>query len=393
MKKKHVVLVAVLLVVTNFFTFTMTNRVNAVSGMNLKQMLKLQLVEDFIEKNYLRDVDKDKFFEGQLKGVVRSLDDPYSEYLTAKEMLALSEETSGHFYGVGIMVSPGKDNLITVISPIKGSPADKAGIKAGDRIIKVDGKEFTGENLSEAVDAMKGERGTKVTLHILTEVDGKPEIREVTIVRDEITVETVLPGRIGEFGYLGITQFNENTGEEFTRELDKLTKEGIKGLILDLRGNPGGVVDAAAVVADALLPEGTIVTSKNRAGELEDHYTSDEKHLEVPMVVLINGGSASASEIVAGAIKDYHAGKLIGETTFGKGVIQVVRPFKEGDGIKLTVAEYFTPSGVNIHGIGIKPDMEVKLDPKVKGIGLEHQKEDNQLQKALEVLKNETREK
>ncbi|MDO5713036.1 MAG: S41 family peptidase [Tissierellia bacterium] len=385
MKKRAGIFTIFLLIVTNLFTFYFAKKSSYPAGLDMKKMIKLQLVEDYVKKNYLREVHEEDFYTGQLKGVVNSLEDPYSEYLTKEDMKKLTEETSGSFYGVGIVVAPGEDNLITVISPIKDSPADKAGIKAGDKIITVNGKEFMASDMQDAVETMRGEKDTEVKLQVLTGEE-KKTIRDITIIRDEIKVETVISEKIDDLGYIGITQFSEPTATEFKEALDSLNKKKIKGLVLDLRGNPGGIVDGATEIADILLPEGTIVTSKNRDGNIVEEYKSKEDHLEVPMVVLINKGSASASEILAGAIKDFNAGPLIGETSFGKGVIQGVRQFPEGDGIKLTTAEYFTPSGVNIHGIGIDPDIPVKLKDDAKGIGLEYIDEDTQLQRGIKEL-------
>lgn len=388
MKKRTGILFLAVLILTNLLTFRLAGGGKLPAGMDTQKLMKLQAVEDYVKENYLREVNEEDFFTGQLKGVVNSLNDPYSEYLTKDDLKRLSEVTSGTFYGVGIVVSPGEDNLITVISPIKNTPADRAGIKAGDKIIKVNDKEYTASEMQDAVDAMKGEKGTKVKLQILTSTEDNTEIRNVDIVRDEVRVDTIIKDRIGNFGYIGITQFSELTASDFHKALAQLRQEGMDGLILDLRGNPGGIVEAATSIADELLPEGTIVTSKNREGEVVDEYKSDAAHLEVPLVVLINRGSASASEILSGAIKDYKAGVLIGETTFGKGVIQVVRQFPGGDGIKLTTAEYFTPNGVNIHGVGIEPDIPVAPNKDGTGIGVDYLDQDVQLQRAVEELKN-----
>lgn len=389
MKKKHGIMVLAVLLLTNFISYEV-GKFQPFSKMRLsmEQTLKLELLEKYVKDNYLREVDSDKFYTGQLKGIVESLEDPYSEYLTQEELKKMMEITSGSFYGVGVEIAPGEDDLITVVAPIKGSPADEAGVKTGDKILKVNGKDYLGKDMEEAVKNMKGEKGTDVTLTILTTENGTSKLNELTLLRDEIKLETIFPHHIGDLGYIGITQFNETTGADFKKNLKELIDSGIKGLILDLRGNPGGVVSAAEIVADELLPEGTIITSKNREGKTVSKFDSSEGHLEIPFVVLINGGSASASEIVAGAIKDFKAAKLIGEKSYGKGIIQEVKMFPSGDGLKLTVAEYFTPSGVNIHGIGIEPDIVVELPESTKGIGVEHLKEDVQLQRAIEELNN-----
>lgn len=384
MKKKRNLLVILLLVVTNLITYNLTTW--GYGRISKDKLAKMNFLEDFVKENYLYPVTDEELATGELKGVVAGLNDPYSEYLTKKEYDQLTEATTGKFFGIGVFISNQTDNLITVISPIKDSPADKAGIKAGDKIIKIDGKEYTAPQINEAMNAMKGEKGTEVEITILRPSTGKT--KDLKIIRDEIKEETIIPKNLDGIGYLGITQFNEDTSKDFKRELEKLQGEGVTSLIVDLRGNPGGIVDTAAEVADVLLPEGMIVYAKDKDHKKVFEFKSDSDYVDLPLAVLINQGSASASEILAGAIRDYNRGTIIGQKSFGKGIVQSAVRFPKGDGIKLTTSEYFTPKGENIHKKGINPDIEVTLPQDIKGIGIEHLDEDTQLQKAIEVLQN-----
>lgn len=388
MKKRWTFMTLSLLLVTNLFTFYISNRGTVFSNsLTGQQAIKMEYLKEFIKKNYLRKVDESKFYEGQLKGIVASLGDPYSEYYSKEEMQELMDFTSASFYGVGIVLSPGADNKITVVSAIKGSPADQAGLSAGDKIIKVNGKDFAGDQLTKAVKEIKGKENTKVQLQVLKA--GSNKLEDYQLERKKISLDTVISKKLDQdMGYIGITQFSDHTAKEFNQHLNKLQRQGIKSLILDLRRNPGGYMDAATEIADSLLPQGTIVTAKNRDGKLVENVQSDPRAVNLPMVVIINKGSASASEILAGALKDHKKATLVGEGSYGKGVIQIVKKFPKGDGLKLTVAEYFTPNGVSIDKKGIQPDIKVKLPENVKGIGLDYLKTDSQLNKAREILKN-----
>lgn len=388
MKKRWIFMTLSLLLVTNLLTFYFSKKDSVFSNsLTGKQAIKMEYLKEFIKKNYLGEVDEGKFYEGQLKGIVASLGDPYSEYYSKEEMQELMDFTSASFYGVGIVLSPGEDNRITVVSAIKGSPADQAGLSAGDKIIKINGKDFMGDQLTKAVEEIKGKENTKVQIQVLKSDSNKLE--DYQLERKKISVDTVISKKLDQdIGYIGITQFSDHTSKEFDQHLNKLQKQGIKGLILDLRGNPGGYMDAATAIADTLLPQGTIVTAKNRAGKLVENVQSDNRALNLPMVVVMNKGSASASEILAGALKDHKKATLVGETSYGKGVIQIVKTFPKGDGLKLTVAEYFTPNGVSIDKKGIQPDVQIKLPENIKGIGLDYLETDSQLNKAREILKD-----
>lgn len=403
-KKRLIIFFVIILILTNLTTFSLSNSLSLQFNSKVvipkvdydylkstaEEFSKVQLVESIIKESYLKDVDEATLREGQLKGIVASLEDPYSQYLTAEEYTDLSQQTSGEYGGIGVIVTPGEDNLITVVSPIKGTPGEKAGIKPEDKIIAVDGKEFMAQDMDKAVKVMKGKPKTEVVLTILRKgKDGKSKTFDLAIVREKIRLETVNSSIVDDtIGYINITSFDELTYKDFMKDLKKLQGKNVKGLIIDLRNNPGGLLDVTADIADELLGEGTIVYTETKDGEKE-YYKSKPSQIDIPLVVLVNGGSASASEILSGAIKDYKRGELIGTKTFGKGIVQRIRPLptKDGSAIKLTISEYFTPNGTNIHGIGIEPDILVELPEDIKGIGVENLKEDTQLQKALEVIK------
>ena len=370
MKKKRNLLVIVLLIVTNFVTYSVTSF--GYGRVSKDKFAKINFLENYVKENYLYDVKDEDLTVGELKGVVAGLKDPYSEYLTKEEWDNLSSSTAGKFFGIGVFITNQAGDFITVISPIKDSPADRAGVKAGDKIIKIDGKDFTEAQTTDAMNAMRGEKGTDVKITVLRPSTGKT--LDFTITRDEIKEETIISKNLDGIGYIGITQFTSDTGKDFKKALNKLQQEKI--------------VDTAAEVADEILPEGIIVYAKNRDHKKVFEFKSDKNYTDIPLCVLINNGSASASEILVGAIRDYKRGTIIGQKSFGKGIVQTAVKFPRGDGIKLTTSEYFSPKGINIHKKGIEPDIEVKLPENIKGIGVEHIDEDTQLQKAIEVLKN-----
>ena len=387
MKKKNIAAVIALLLVTNIITAFASVQVATGSA---KEVAQTKVLERFLKKYYLRsdEITEKDFIEGRKKGTVAALNDPYSQYFDEEEYKQFMESTTGEFFGIGVQIGAVEGSkLITVIAPIKGSPAEAAGLKSGDKIVSVNGVEYTVDEMDEAVKHIKGDKGTTVTLGILSEGDGR--VRDVKITRDEIHTESVITGSIGDIAYIGLTQFEENTVNEFTEAMKAAA--GKKGLILDLRGNPGGILEAAVGISDQLLPEADIVSAKDNRDKEVFHYTSDEASWNKPIVVLVNGGSASASEIVAGALKDNKAATLVGEKTYGKGVVQTLVPLPGGGGIKLTTSEYFTPSGVSIQDKGIEPDVKVSLPEDVKAIGLEHRDQDTQLQKAIAIIEKSGR--
>ena len=401
-KKKKIIGIILLLVVTNVLTFIFSNvlsltydnkvilpkdEYNQLSDMYKKYSKNLAL-EDFIKKNYLKNVDEETLINGELKGMFQSLNDPYSTYMTKDEFEDFTEHTKGIYGGIGVIVTPGDDNLITVVSPIDGTPGEKAGIKTGDKITKVNGKEFNADTMDQAVKVMKGDPGTKVNITIVRkDKEGNNNEMDITIVREEIRLQTVNSDIIeGNIGYINITSFDDLTYKDFKKEINGLMDKNIKGIILDLRNNPGGLLDVCVDIADEFLDKGIVVYTQTRDGQKE-YLRSDNDKIDLPLVVLVNKGSASASEILAGAIKDRGRGTLVGTTTFGKGIVQRIKQLSDGSGFKLTVSQYFTPNGINIHGVGIKPNVEVELPENVETIGVENLKNDTQLQKGLEILK------
>lgn len=318
-------------------------------------------VLDIVEKNYVDPVDSKKLIHGAIQGMLRSLD-PHSSFLSREAYDELQIDTKGEFGGIGIVITL-KNNMVTVISPIEGSPAHKAGVKAGDLIIKVDGEQTKDMKLWEAVKKIRGKRGATVVITVKRK--GLAETKDLSIVRDIIPLESVRSYELKpSYGYVRITNFRDRTFDDVKAALKKLESEKtpLKGLILDLRDNPGGLLDQAVRIADIFLEEGRIVSVKGRLKTHSKSYSAhvnDEKR-DYPIVLLINGGSASASEIVAGALQDHGRALVLGVTSFGKGSVQTVEPLRDGSGLKLTIARYYTPKGRSIQATGIEPDIVVK---------------------------------
>lgn len=401
-KKKAIAIMIVLVIVSSVLTFTISNILALQVGSKVvvpiaeyseltsvyKDFSKIIGVEKYIKENYLRDLDHEKALDGQLKGLVQSLEDPYSQYLTVDEYNSFNQQTAGIYGGIGVIVTPGEDNYITVVSPIEDTPGERAGLKTGDKILKVNGEEFFADTMDAAVKVMKGRPNTPVTLTISRkDKDDKNQMFDLEIIREEIRLVTVKSEIIdGNIGYIKLTSFDDLTYDDFKVNLNGLEAEGVKGLIIDLRNNPGGLLNITAEIADEFLGVADIVYTETKDGQRE-YLKSKKSKTDLPLVLLVNGGSASASEILAGAMQDHKRGELVGTTTFGKGVVQRIKPLTDGSGIKLTISEYFTPNGTNIHGIGIVPDVVVELNEDVEEIGVRNIDNDNQLQKAIEVLK------
>lgn len=349
----------------------------------VKKYSKLIYIEDLLNEYYVDKIDQDKLVEGALKGLVSNAGDKYTYYMTKEEYDELMTQTTGSYAGLGMYLD-NKDGRILVVAPIEDSPAEKAGIKSGDLILKVNDKEFLAEDIDKAIAMMKGKEGLKVKLTVYREGTGNIEFNLTTA---KITFKTVKSEMLdSNIGYIRITTFDENTATAFNSALKSLKSQNMKGLILDLRDNPGGLLDTSTQIADKLVGEGNIVYTINNKGEKEE-WKSDGDKINVPLVVLVNGGSASASEIVSGAVRDYKAGTLIGTQTFGKGLVQTIIGLKDGSGVKITIAKYYTPSGECIQGKGITPDIVLDLPEKDKNRELTHD-EDIQLQKAIEVIKS-----
>lgn len=321
-------------------------------------------VMTLIKKNYVDEVKTKDLLTGAIKGMVSSLD-PHSSYMPPESFKELQVETKGEFGGLGIQIGV-KDSVLTVIAPIEDTPAYRAGIKAGDKIIKIAGESTRNMEIDSAVQKMRGPKGTTIVLTIMRE--GWNEPKDFTIVRDIIKIKSVKPKLIdSSIGYIKLTQFQESTAADLSTALANLKKEGMTSIILDLRNDPGGLLSSAVDVTEQFLPpKKLVVYIKGRSGDKIEYETEGDKpyYADIPMVVLVNQGSASASEIVAGALKDWKRAIIIGTQTFGKGSVQSLIPLSDGSGLRLTTAKYYTPNGISIQSIGITPDIIVKLASK-----------------------------
>ena len=364
------------------------------NGKDVSEMLedkdvqaKVDEINRYIENYYYFDIDPDFQEESFYDGIMNGLDDPYSVYYTKEEYEDLLEDNSGEYFGVGAVVTQDTTMKVTVVRPIKGSPAEAAGIKADDIIVEVDGTEITDQELSLVVEMIRGEKGT--TAHIKVYRPSEDKYIEFEIKRAEVENVSVDYRMLdNNVGYISITQFYENTPKEYKEAVEDLEKQGAKGLIVDLRDNPGGLLNAVVDMCAYTLDGGNIVTTKDRDGKITSSYDDKDDHsIGVPMVVLVNGNSASASEIFAGAMKDTGTAKLVGTTTFGKGIVQSILPLSDGTAIKITVSKYFTPGGNDIHQIGIEPDYEVELEDRTNAVNIDYE-DDLQLHKAEEVIKS-----
>jgi carboxyl-terminal processing protease len=333
-------------------------------------------VLNVIKKNYVDEVKTKDLVSGAIKGMLSSLD-PHSGYMSPEAFKEFQVETKGEFGGLGIQISM-KDSILTVIAPIEDTPAYKAGIKAGDKILKIDGESTKNMSIQDAVSKMRGPKGKPVTLNIFRE--GWTEPKDIPIVRDIIKIKSVKAKMLkDEIGYIKLTQFQEMTSDDLTKALKDLKEKGMKSIILDLRNDPGGLLNSAVDVAGQFLPpKKLVVYIKGRTGDKIEYFTEgdDPTYTDLPMVVLVNQGSASASEIVAGALKDWNRAVIVGVQTFGKGSVQTLIPLSDGAGLRLTTAKYYTPSGVSIQNVGITPDIVVKLEAKDgKGISVIREKD------------------
>lgn len=348
---------------------------------NEKTTEKLGVLENTIKQYFWQDVDESTLEEGVYKGLLESLDDPYSVYYTHDELVQLQQQTEGIYYGIGAYISQDKEmGYVRVSKIIKNTPAEASGLQQDDYIYKVDGEDMQGKDSSYVVSKIKGEAGTKVTITVVRE--GATDPIDIEVERQKIESPTVEYQMLdNDMAYIQITEFDLVTTEQFEEAYKQAQADGMKGLILDLRSNPGGNLSTVCDIARMILPKGLIVYTEDKYGKREEYTCDGANQIKVPLVVLTNGYSASASEILAGAVKDYGIGTLVGTTTYGKGIVQKVINLSDGSAVKLTVSNYFTPNGNNIHKIGIDPDVEVEFDAEQYKNGV-----DNQLEKAKEVL-------
>lgn len=355
------------------------------SAIDASVLKKLQTLEAAIDKYYyLEEASDETLQDGIYKGMLEALGDPYSEYYSAEELNAILEQTEGVYYGIGAYVSLDTVTGLPKISgTIASSPAEAADLRANDLIYEVDGVSTYGLSLTEAVAMIKGPEDTEVALTIIRE--NETDYLEFTLTRKRVESPTVEMAMLEDgMAYIQISEFDEVTVDQFADALATARGSGMKGMIMDLRGNPGGSLNAVVEMARMILPEGMIVYTEDKTGKRTEYTCDGKRELEVPLVVLVDMNSASASEIMAGAIKDYGIGTLVGTTTFGKGIVQQVMPFRDGSAVKLTISAYYTPKGNNIHGVGIEPDVVCEFDGEAYYGSEEHP--DNQLEKAKEVL-------
>ena len=345
---------------------------------------KISGLRELIDARYLGEVDDSELEEGLYKGLISGLEDPYSVYYDEEETKKLVEATEGEYDGIGAVLTQNMDTgIITLVQIYEDSPAMEAGLKDEDILYKVGDMEVTGKDLTEVVSHIKGEKGTEVSLTVLRG-ENNEEVT-VTAVRNTIQAQTIeYEMKDDKIGYIEVSEFDLVTYAQYEDALTDLEGKGMKGLIVDLRNNPGGNLKTVCDMLDLMLPEGLIVYTEDKEGNREEMESDEESQFHLPMVVLMNGNSASASEIYAGAIQDYGIGKIVGTQSYGKGVVQQIFDLKDGTCVKLTIAEYFTPKGRNINGTGITPDVEVEYEKNE-----EDPEADNQLDKAVEVLKEQ----
>ena len=392
--------IIMLVVLVAFITFLITSIVmyqyftNDSFGKSIVQKSEqtsdiAETLEDYrkiIDKYYLGDIDEEKLKEGAIAGYIKGLDDEYTEYISKEDMADYMADTTGNFVGIGVyMVQDTEANKIMVLSPIKGSPAEKAGLQPGDYIIAVDGVTYTGEQMTEASNKIKGETGTTVKLQI----QRKDETLDIELTRENIKVNPV-EGEVLEnnIGYIEFSSFDDGTAEEFKAKFEELQGKGIKSLIIDLRNNGGGIVDEALEIANYILDKDSVIlyeVDKNNNETVEK--TTDDPIINMPIVILTNENTASSSEILAGALKDHKKATIVGEKTYGKGVIQRLLTLPDGSGLKITSEKYLTPNRTEINKVGIEPDEKVELPETVTNILNVEKNEDTQLQKAIEILK------
>ncbi|HHX17302.1 MAG TPA: S41 family peptidase [Clostridium sp.] len=360
---------------------------NKVDFVNVK---KYREVYNILRKYFYEEVDENVLLEGSIAGMANSLQDPYTVYFTKEQMELFMERSRGSYVGIGVTVNMPEDGILTVVEPFEDSPAIEAGMKMGDKIVKVDGEDVTTIRDSDMIVSMiKGEENTTVEITVYRPSEEK--YIDFEIMRKTIKIVNVTSEMLeNNIGYIRISMFDSECAHYFGMHLNQLIDKGMEGLIIDVRDNPGGDFDEVVAIANRLVPEGLIVYIEDRAGNRTER-TSDKTQLDKPIAILINEYSASASEILAGAIKDHKKGTLIGQKTFGKGLVQNVIQLDDGAGLKLTTATYFTPLGINIHKKGIEPHIEVELDEESRFLPVSQlpKEEDKQLQEAIKVIKGQ----
>lgn len=357
-KNKVIVLLFSMIIFSNCFS---ANEDKSGFLSNIRELKELSDIMDILNENYVgeKKIDKKILLQGAVKGMLESLDDPHSNYFTKSELESFKEDLKGTYVGVGMVVQKRVNEPLTVVSPIEDGPAFKVGVKPKDKIIAIDGEATYKLTSEESVKKLKGEPNTKVKVTVYREAT--KETKDIEIERAVVELKYVKHRMLDDkIGYLRLTQFGENVYPDVKKAMEDLQKNNMKALVFDLRSNPGGALDQAIKISSMFLKEGRVVSVKSKEGAEQVSNREGKYYGDFPLVILINGGSASASEIVAGAIKDNKRGILVGEKSFGKGSVQTLIPLPDGDGMKLTIAKYYTPSGISIHGKGIEPDVVVE---------------------------------
>ena len=377
-----VVLIGV--VVYSFVTYR--QMVNVISDNEEYEYLsyqeKVETILEYLDQYYIGEVDKEKIGDGLSDGLLSGIDDKYAKYYSREEFEQLMEDSSGEYCGIGVSITQEESGEIVVYKVFEGTPAEEAGIHPMDVIVEAEG-ERSFADLDALVSIVRGEAGTTVDLVILRDGEEIPMTVERRMIVNPSVASKMLDDRIG---YIAISEFNQATVTQFNDAITELEEAGMKALIIDLRDNPGGDYDSVVAMADRVLPEGTIITTKNKQGTVKEEISDEEHQLTIPMVILVNGNTASAAELFSGAIQDYGLGYIVGQQTYGKGVVQSIYRLSDGSGMKFTTDTYYTPSGRSVDGEGVTPDYDVALPDEVYEDGVVTEEEDVQLQKAIELL-------
>lgn len=402
-KKPLIIVSVVMLFIFSNTVFFYVGNVFAFSGVSLKSVSKevtgdlkeikdvkkydlLFQVRDTLLSKYDGEIDDNDLLEAAIKGMTKSLNDPYTVFMNSNEYQSFMEQSEGHFVGIGVQLGV-EENQVTVISPIEGSPAEEAGLKSGDVILKVDGNDIVEANVEKTVSMIRGEEGKPVVLTIARE---NTQELDITIIRGVVKVASIKGEMVdSNIGYIQMASFDEDVAKDFKEKIIELKKQGMEGMILDLRGNPGGFLGEAVKVASEFIPKDKVVTyTINKYDSKQESKSIGGDAEGMPLVILIDKGSASASEVVTGALRDYGVATTVGTTSFGKGVVQQLIEFKDGNGgLKVTTSKYYTPNGENIHKVGIKPDIEVTIPEEM--LTQEYNRDmDPQFNKALETIKD-----
>ena len=358
------------------------------TGIGTEAEQKLNLIDQTLKDFYFDDIDDSKVLDNIYKAYVNAYGDKYTVYYTADEYAKIQESSNGAYYGIGVVVRKNDDGTILVVEPYDGAPGKEAGMRKNDVIVTVNGESVADQDLNSVVAKIKGDEGTTVNIGIRR--DGSDDIAELTVTRRKVEIKTVAYEMLDDsVGLITISEVDKVTAQQFKEAYAQLETLGMKGLVIDIRSNPGGLLNVVVDMLDEILPDGLIVYTEDKYGNRQEYNGSNPDVIDVPLAVLVNGASASASEIFAGAVQDYGAGTIIGTQTFGKGIVQTIRRMSDGSAIKYTMAKYFTPKGQDIHGHGVTPDIVEELSDEFNNLTEYDASKDNQLQKAIEVIKGD----